>query len=93
MPTKEQFLTAKLKNFRSFVEPYCQTPELQAHLRQFQSLEDVMPYLLQVAALVRAGQRQLVLDQFCSPFGDAADEPFRARVERYIQMFADVLTS
>jgi hypothetical protein len=92
-PTKEAFLTTKVQNFRTFLAPHCRTPELQAVLERYKSLDDVMPYLVQVAALVKAGQTAMVVDQVCDPFGPSADEAFRARVRRYVEMFADVLTT
>jgi hypothetical protein len=92
-PTKEAFLTAKVQNFRLFLAPYCRTPEHQAVLERYTSLEDVMPYLLQVAGLVKAGQTDLVVNQVCEPFGTSADDAFRTRVRRYVEMFADVLTA
>ena len=90
-PTRQEFLTTKLRNFRTFLEPYCVTEDLQAKLTVYDSLDAVMPWLLQGVAAVRLGQTEAVVSRFCEPFGAAATDDFRTRVRRTIQMFADVL--
>ena len=89
--TLNDFLTAKLANMRAFLTPYCATPALKQKLETYASVASVSPFLAQVVPLVKAGQREAVLDTFCAEFGDLADEALRARVGRYIDMFVDVI--
>ena len=90
--TKAEFLTAKLKNFRGFVEPYCTTAEQTAALQSYNSLDTVMPLLLQAVAAQRLGLGNELVDQFCAKF-PASDDAFRVKVGRYLAMFCDVLST
>ncbi len=91
-PSKAEFLSGKLRNFRAFLEPYCGTDvELKTRLQTYNDLDAVMPFLLQAVAAVKAGQREAVLSAFCDPFGPAADSAFRVKVQRYLDMFVEVL--
>ena len=90
--TKAEFLSSKLKNFRAFVEPYCSTDEQRAALETYNSLESVMPLLLQAVAAQRVGQADAVVAKFCTEFPNA-DDAFRAKISRYLTMFCDVLTT
>ena len=90
--TRAEFLTAKLKNFRAFVEPYCATAEQKEALQSYNSLDTVMPYLLQAVVAQRLGLAADVLDQFCAKF-PASDEAFRLKVGRYLAMFCEVLST
>jgi hypothetical protein len=92
MPTKKEFLESKLKNFRAFLEPHCTTDPLKQRLASLQTIEDVMPYVLQVTAMSKAGQSELLVEQFCSEFGNINEE-FRHKVRRYLEMFVTVLGS
>ena len=93
-PTKEEFLTQKLENFRAFLEPHCTTPDLQEKLKTYSSLKAVMPWLYQAAAVVRAGQIEAAVTKFCESFGNAGKtDAFRTRIRRTLQMFADVMIS
>ena len=93
-PTKEEFLTQKLRNFRAFLEPHCNTPELQKQLATYSNLSAVLPWLYQASAIVRAGQIEPAVTKFCEAFGDAGKtDEFRTRIRRTLQMFADVMMS
>jgi len=93
-PTKTEFLAAKLRNFRAFLEPHCGTDQLREAVKVYDSVEKVMPYLLQAVAATKAGQGPQVLQAFCEPFGAAGEDPaFRAKVQRYLDMFVAVLTT
>ena len=89
--TKKEFLETKLKNFRTFLEPHCNTDLLKQRLSSLATIEDVMPYVLQVTAMSKAGQTELLVDQFCAEFGSSATEEFRHKVRRYLEMFVTVL--
>ena len=89
---RKDFLEVKLANFRKFIEPHCTTEELKKRFQEFNDLETVMPYLLQVCALAKLGQLEASVDNILANF-PAADEAFRAKFKRYIAMFVDVLTS
>lgn len=94
-PTREQFLTEKLANFRKYVEPFCTTEEMKAALTSYSTLDAAMPFLLQAVMLRQSsGSVNSAVDAFCSKFdlGDQADA-FREKVARYIGMFTEVLTS
>jgi hypothetical protein len=92
--TRVKFLEEKLRNFRAFLEPHCGADvELKARLATYNDLDAVMPFLLQAVAAVKAGQREAVLSAFCDPFGPAADAAFRAKVQRYLDMFVEVLAT
>jgi len=89
--SRAQFLEQKLKNFRAFVSPLCLTDDQKARLTEYDSVESVMPFLLQLVALKRSGTLAATLDSFAEDLkGDAA---WRAKLGRYADMFCDVLTS
>ena len=90
--TKADFIAAKLKNFRAFVEPYCATADQRAALSTYDSVDAVMPFLLQAVAAQRVGQSEALLAKFCAEF-PSADDAFRAKVGRYLSMFCEVLTT
>ena len=93
-PTRAAFLEEKLRNFRAFVAPHCDTKEKQLRLNEFASVEAVMPYLLQALALRQAGTLDQAVDAFVAEFGNVPEpDAFKAKVGRYIDMFCDVLTS
>ena len=54
-----------------------------------------MPYLLQVAALRAADAAKLEqsIAALESRFSKAADDAFKVKLRRYINMFCDVITS
>jgi hypothetical protein len=90
--TKADFLKSKLQNFRAFVEPHCATDEQRAALKNYDTVEAVMPLLLQAVAAQRVGQSEAMLAKFCSTF-PTADDAFKAKVARYLGMFCEVLTT
>ena len=90
--TKADFIAAKLKNFRAFVEPYCATKEQREALKTYDSVDSVMPYLLQAIAAQRVGQSEVILAKFYSEF-PSADDAFKVKVGRYLNMFCEVLTT
>lgn len=90
-PTKKEFLETKLKNFRTFLGPYCETETLKQRLASLATLQDVIPYLIQATAMSKAGQSELLVEQFCAEFGPLVTEEFRTKVRRYLEMFITVL--
>jgi hypothetical protein len=42
-PTREQFLTEKLANFKKYLEPFCTTEEMKTALLSYSSLDAAMP--------------------------------------------------
>ena len=91
--SRKAFLEQKLKNFRAFLEPLCVTDAQKARLAEYSDIESVMPFLLQALALRTAGTLPAAISSFTAEF-TAPDQPaFHAKVERYISMFCDVLTS
>ena len=90
--TKADFITAKLKNFRAFVEPYCASAEQRAALTTYDSVDAVMPFLLHAVAAQRMGQTEALLSKFCASF-PSADDAFKAKISRYLNMFCEVLTT
>ena len=92
--TRKEFLEGKLQNFRAFLTPFCTTDKNKARLEGFKNLDSVMPYLLQAAALSKAGNgaEAAAVEAFCAEF-PGADDAFRQKVARYLSMFSDVLTS
>lgn len=93
--TTQVFLEQKLRNFRAFVEPHCVTEQQKASLKQYDSLDAVMPFLIKAVAAEKLGQTETVVAKFCEGFQlDAtALPPFRAKVLRYVTMFREVLTT
>ncbi len=88
------FLEEKLKNFRAYVAPHCDTKEKQQRLADFASVDAVMPYLLQAVALRQAGTLEQAVEGFTAEFVNVPEpEAFKSKVRRYIDMFCDVLTS
>jgi len=91
--SRKDFLTAKLGNFKAFLEAHCGTEEEKAVLDSFASVDAVMPYLIQAVALQRAGKLGEAVKALGNHFTKDADAAFHAKVERYITMFCEVLTS
>jgi hypothetical protein len=92
--SRAAFLEEKLKNFRAYVLPYCDTKEKKERLAEFGSVEAITPFLLQAVALRQAGTLDQAVDAFASEFRNAPEpEAFKAKVRRYVDMFCDVLTS
>ena len=90
--TKGEFITAKLKNFHAFIEPHCSTEDQKKVLATYTTVEDVMPFLLQVVAAHRLGKQDALLNTFCASF-PSADDAFRSKLSRYMNMFCEVLTT
>jgi len=90
--SRRDFLEAKLSNFKAYLEPFCTTEELKSKLTEYSSLDTVMPFLTQAIALKHVGQLETSVQTFCDAF-PGADEAFRTKVGRYMNMFVDVLTS
>ena len=91
-PTREQFLTEKLANFKRYLEPHCTTEEHKTALAKYNTLDSAMPYLLQAVAVSSTGSLTSLVDAFCAKF-PSPPEGFREKVSRYILMFVEVLTS
>jgi hypothetical protein len=91
--SRKDFLTAKLGNFRTYLEAHCGTEEEKTALASFATVDAVMPYLLQAVALQRAGKLEEATAALGSRFTKDADAAFHAKVGRYITMFCEVLTS
>jgi cytochrome P450 len=93
--TTQGFLEQKLRNFRAFIEPHCATEQQKAKLKQYDSLDAVMPFLLQAVAAEKLGQTDALVAKFCDGFQVDAETlpPFRAKVRRYLDMFREVLTT
>ena len=93
--SRAEFLQQKLTNFKAFVEPYCSEDKQKARLQEFSSLDAVMPFLLQALALKKAGALEPALEKFTqefAPFKDTnAEQAFKSKVLRYVDMFCDVL--
>ena len=94
-PTRKEFLETKLANFRAFLEERCSTDEERGIVASFSTVDSVMPYLLQAAALRAADAAKLEqsIAALESRFSKAADEAFKVKLRRYINMFCDVITS
>lgn len=93
--SRAEFLTQKLNNFKAYLEPFCVTESLKSKLLQYATLEAAMPFMLQAVALRSAGA-PLPVEAFVSEFslGEGKDKAaFATKVERYFNMFCDVLTS
>lgn len=90
--TKAMFLEEKLKNFKAFIEPYASSDETKSAIKAYDSLEAVMPFLLQAVAASRMSQTEALVSRFCEAF-PTADDAFRVKVGRYFAMFCDVLTT
>lgn len=95
--TRAEFLSQKLENFKAFLEPFCVTEAQRARLAEYANLDTAMPFILQGVALRSAGA-SLPVEAFVSEFSldgrsDADKNAFRTKVERYLTMFCDVLTS
>ena len=89
--SRAQFLEQKLKNFRDFVSPLCVTEEQKGRLTEYDSLDRVMPFLLQLVALRKSGALASTLDSFAEDL--KGDDAWRVKLGRYADMFCDVLTS
>ena len=94
-PTRKEFLETKLTNFRAFLEEHCSTDEERGIVASFSTVDSVMPYLLQAAALRAADAAKLEqsIASLESRFSKATDEAFKVKLRRYINMFRDVITS
>jgi hypothetical protein len=95
--SRAEFLTLKLSNFKAYLEPFCATEDQKATLHEYATLEAAMPFILQAVALRSAGA-PLPVEAFVSKFSledksQADRAAFANKVERYINMFCDVLTS
>ena len=93
--SRAEFLTLKLSNFKAYLEPFCTTESLRAKLEQYASLEAAMPFMLQAVAL-RAAGAPLPVEPFVAEFSileQKERQAFATKVERYFNMFCDVLTS
>ena len=91
--SRKDFLTAKLSNFKAYLEAHCGTEEEKTALASFATVDAVMPYLLQAVALQKAGRLSEATAALADHFTKDADAAFHAKVGRYITMFCDVLTS
>ena len=91
--SRKDFLEQKLKNFRAFLEPLCVTEAQKARLAEYNDVEAVMPFLLQALALRTAGTLPAAVNTFTAEFTAPDQAAFHSKVERYINMFCDVLTS
>jgi hypothetical protein len=91
-PTKLEFLEQKLRNFRAYLEPFATTDAVKAQLNQFQSVQDVLPFLAQLLPVYKAGQLTSVVDTFAAEF-PGADDAFKAKVARYLECFAETLAA
>lgn len=91
--SRKSFLEQKLKNFRAFLEPLCTTDAQKARLAEYNDVDSVMPFLLQALTLKTAGTLTIAINSFAAEFTPPDAEAFRTKVERYINMFCDVLTS
>ena len=94
-PTRKEFLETKLTNFRAFLEEHCFTDEERGIVASFSTVDSVMPYFLQAAALRAADAAKLEqsIASLESRFSKATDEAFKVKLRRYINMFCDVITS
>jgi hypothetical protein len=91
--SRKAFLEQKLKNFRVFLEPLCITDAQKARLAEYNDVNSVMPFLLQALALRTAGTLTTAINSFVAEFTPPDAKAFRTKVERYVNMFCDVLTS
>ena len=91
--TRQTFLEEKLRNFKAFLTTHSSSEELKTALDKFDTLDSIMPFLLQAVAAHSLGKSDALLDKFCEPFALDADAlpPFRAKVQRYLDMFREVL--
>ena len=95
-PSRAEFLHQKLQNFRAFIEPFCTQEKNKTRLQEFSSLDAIMPFLLQALALKKAGVLEPALERFTqefAPFTEGQEEAFRAKINRYVTMFCDVLAT
>ena len=91
--SRKAFLEQKLKNFQAYLEPLCTTEKQKARLAEYNDVDYVMPFLLQAVALKTAGTLPEAVRAFTAEFSPPDPEAFHAKVERYINMFCEVLTS
>ncbi len=92
--SKREFLEAKLSNFRSFITPHCATPDSQALLARYTTLESVLPLVALGLPLWKAGRLEDAVDTVADQLGAqrmvGAD---RDKLLRYLTMFCEVISS
>ena len=86
------FLESKLRNFRAFLlaKGRPDMPQLEA-IQQFDSVEDVMPYLNQLVVMNKAGLLDNAVAGICERLELVGDD--WARVRAYLDCFVDCLTA
>jgi hypothetical protein len=92
--TKEEFLQQKLKNFKAYLEPFHLTDEQRSQLNAMTTVNDALPFLLQVKALRATGGLNNMVDTYCHTVRGLSPEDLnglRAKVLRYMEMFCDLL--
>ena len=91
-PSRTEFLATKLTNFRQFLEASCVMSEEESrYLDKFNSVDSAMPYLLNAVLLRSSGKLDNAIDSLCK--GKDLKPGVREKIQRYMTMFCDVLTS
>ena len=91
-PSRTEFLATKLTNFRQFLETSCVMSEEESkYLDKFNSVDSAMPYLLNAVLLRSSGKLDDAIDALCK--GKDLKPGVREKIQRYMTMFCDVLTS
>ena len=91
-PSRTEFLTTKLTNFRQFLVASCAMSEEEIkQLDNFNSVDSAMPYLLNAVLLRSSGKLDDAIDALCK--GKDLKPGVRETLGRYMTMFCDVLTS
>ena len=88
--TKTAFIEEKLRNFQKYLSDFAKTPELQKELTQFDSVEQVLPYLATLIPIYKAGKMDVIVKGFCDKF-ETTDEAFKVKCSRYVECFCETL--
>jgi hypothetical protein len=94
-PSKKEFIVAKAKNFRAYIAGFNPPPEIQVYIDKFNE-EMVLPTLTTIIlpVVTAKAERGLAIDlvkKLTVP--PEQQEEVVNKVVRYIQMFAEVISS
>ena len=87
--TKEALLVQKLQNFRTYLEPLMSHPDHLEKLNHFRTLEQVLPYLVQLKAVCAAGGLNAAATNFCNELA-ISDPAVVKKIKLYLGCFVDL---
>lgn len=79
----------KLTNFRAYLQPHLKSPEHAEWLSKFSTLEEVMPYLLQLKALQAVGKVDEAVRKLQEEL-EIADPAVVAKIKLYLECFVEL---